>query len=133
MMFGIIDLTIVCLVIVACVFGPKSKGKRPAPVSLPENARWEKALPTQEIATVVEPEWSHNQREYYDRRPYPTEPIRIVMPPAKTSSMLGKIIVIAVCVGYILCPLDIIPDFIPIIGFSDDIVAGLIGLRALLK
>jgi len=46
---------------------------------------------------------------------------------------MRRFIVIAVCVIYILSPLDLIPDFIPLLGWGDDIAAGLIGLRALVK
>jgi uncharacterized membrane protein YkvA (DUF1232 family) len=43
---------------------------------------------------------------------------------------MQRTIVILLCVIYILSPLDIIPDVIPILGWGDDVMAGLIGLRA---
>ena len=51
----------------------------------------------------------------------------------KSGGGAGKWIVIALCIGYIVFPLDIIPDFIPVLGWGDDLAAGLIGLRALMK
>jgi uncharacterized membrane protein YkvA (DUF1232 family) len=45
----------------------------------------------------------------------------------------GKWIMILLCAIYIISPLDFIPDVIPGLGWGDDIVAGLIGLRALMK
>jgi len=37
-------------------------------------------------------------------------------------------IAILIAVGYILWPLDVLPDIIPLIGWIDDIFVGLIGL-----
>lgn len=39
-------------------------------------------------------------------------------------------VIIAVVLLYILSPIDIIPDFIPGIGYIDDIIAGIIGFNA---
>jgi uncharacterized membrane protein YkvA (DUF1232 family) len=63
---------------------------------------------------------------------------RAMQPPppsweVQKKSGAGKWIVIALCIGYIALPLDLIPDFIPILGWGDDLAAGLIGLRALMK
>ena len=46
---------------------------------------------------------------------------------------MGKFIVIGLCVLYILSPLDIIPDFLPVVGWGDDVIAALIGLRQFMK
>lgn len=39
----------------------------------------------------------------------------------------------ALCALYIVWPIDIIPDFIPVLGWGDDIAAAVIGLRQLFK
>lgn len=52
---------------------------------------------------------------------------------AKKGGGLGKLVVVACCIGYIVFPLDFIPDFIPILGWGDDLAAGIIGLKALMK
>jgi uncharacterized membrane protein YkvA (DUF1232 family) len=46
---------------------------------------------------------------------------------------LGKFVVVALCIGYILFPIDLIPDVIPVLGWGDDVVAGLIALTTLLR
>jgi Protein of unknown function (DUF1232) len=46
---------------------------------------------------------------------------------------MKKFVVIALCVIYVICPIDFIPDFIPVLGWGDDLAAGLIGLRTLIK
>jgi uncharacterized membrane protein YkvA (DUF1232 family) len=45
---------------------------------------------------------------------------------------MGKLLIVVLCLAYILSPLDVIPDVIPVAGWGDDLVAALIGLRALL-
>ncbi len=47
--------------------------------------------------------------------------------PAKTKLILGGII------AYVMLPLDIIPDFIPILGSVDDLVLVVMGLNMLLN
>jgi uncharacterized membrane protein YkvA (DUF1232 family) len=51
---------------------------------------------------------------------------RLVLKDQRTP-MLGKV-VLGVAVGYLLLPFDLIPDFIPVIGYLDDavIIPGLI-------
>ena len=44
-----------------------------------------------------------------------------------------KWIIIAVLALYIISPIDFIPDFIPVVGWIDDIVAGIVLLLVLLK
>jgi hypothetical protein len=51
------------------------------------------------------------------------------MQPAKA----GKWVVIALCVLYVISPIDVIPDVIPVLGWGDDVVAGLLGLTTALK
>lgn len=52
---------------------------------------------------------------------------------AKSGVGMGKLVVVALCAIYIISPLDFIPDVIPVLGWGDDLAAGLIGLRTLLK
>lgn len=51
----------------------------------------------------------------------------------KSGVGMGKLVVVALCAIYIISPLDFIPDVIPVLGWGDDLAAGLIGLRALFK
>lgn len=43
-----------------------------------------------------------------------------------------KILVIALAIAYVLFPLDFVPDVIPVVGWADDLLAAVIGLRAML-
>ena len=52
---------------------------------------------------------------------------------ARKGGILGKLVVMGLCIGYIVFPIDFIPDVIPILGWGDDLVAGIIGLKAMLK
>jgi uncharacterized membrane protein YkvA (DUF1232 family) len=52
---------------------------------------------------------------------------------AKKGGGLGKLVVVGLCIAYIVFPIDFIPDVIPVLGWGDDVVAGIIGLRALIK
>lgn len=36
-------------------------------------------------------------------------------------------------VGYLACPIDLVPDFIPVIGWADDAIVVLLALRAVLR
>lgn len=42
------------------------------------------------------------------------------------------IIILIISILYILSPIDLIPDFIPFIGWLDDIVAGIVGFFSLI-
>lgn len=44
-----------------------------------------------------------------------------------------KWVIVAILGLYILSPIDFIPDFIPIIGWIDDIIAGIILIKMLLS
>ncbi|MCK4956997.1 MAG: DUF1232 domain-containing protein [Candidatus Cloacimonetes bacterium] len=46
---------------------------------------------------------------------------------------VGQKAFIAGIIGYVIFPLDIIPDFIPIIGFADDLVLVVYGLNFILN
>ena len=54
-------------------------------------------------------------------------------PKKKSGGGVGKFVVMALCAIYIISPIDIIPDVFPVLGWGDDVAAGLIGLRALFK
>ena len=43
-----------------------------------------------------------------------------------------RMIVALLALLYVLSPVDAIPDFIPVVGWADDLLVGLVGLIALL-
>jgi uncharacterized membrane protein YkvA (DUF1232 family) len=43
---------------------------------------------------------------------------------------LTNIIIACVALLYIISPIDLIPDFIPIIGWIDDLIVAFIGFKA---
>lgn len=45
---------------------------------------------------------------------------------------MKKYLIPIIALVYILSPIDLIPDFVPVFGWLDDVVAFLIGLRSLL-
>ncbi len=45
----------------------------------------------------------------------------------------NKKVLVSCLIGYVVMPIDLIPDFIPIIGFIDDLVILILGLDMLLK
>lgn len=52
---------------------------------------------------------------------------------ARKGGGMGKLVVVVLCLVYIVFPIDFIPDFIPVLGWGDDLVAAIIGLKALIK
>jgi len=46
---------------------------------------------------------------------------------------LKKCLVVGLCAAYIMWPIDIVPDFIPVLGWGDDVAAAVIGVRALMN
>lgn len=57
---------------------------------------------------------------------------REVIKTLKGSSLKVKVVVSLVCL-YLLCPFDIVPDFIPVIGVLDDILVLSFGIRYIKK
>jgi len=56
-----------------------------------------------------------------DRRPFSRcQPLST----QRRGQRAGKFVVMALCALYILSPLDVFPDVIPVLGWGDDIVAG---------
>jgi len=93
------------------------------------NARKEKGKMVQQLSLLPPAERLPLERHIIDARPHRAEPVIAV----KKGGSMGKFVVVALCVAYILFPIDIIPDFIPILGWGDDMAAAIIGLRALMK
>lgn len=86
--------------------------------------------------------WAYRQWQAVRRRPdgpaivvreATAEPWQVIDPPANPPARLNKYLVLLLCVLYILWPIDLVPDFIPVAGWGDDVAALLIGLRALFK
>jgi len=44
-----------------------------------------------------------------------------------------KWVVVGILALYIISPIDLLPDFIPIVGWIDDIIAGFVLIMMLLK
>lgn len=85
-----------------------------------------------EIANLPPAERLMVEQHMINTRPYRETPM-FTPQVVKKGGGLGKFIVIALCIGYIIFPIDLIPDVIPVLGWGDDVVAGLIGLRTLFK
>lgn len=54
-------------------------------------------------------------------------------PPKPVKPAVNKWAVIALCILYIVFPLDILPDFIPVLGWGDDLAAALIAVQQFFK
>jgi len=54
------------------------------------------------------------------------------LPEMKKGGM-NKWLAASLCFLYIVWPIDIVPDFLPVVGWGDDVLAAVIGLRQLCK
>lgn len=45
---------------------------------------------------------------------------------------MRKLLTLLVCIAYVIWPLDLVPDFVPIVGWADDLVAIVVGMSQLL-
>lgn len=140
-MLGPLELLMIAFAVIAifvAVVGiPIVKALRPFVIQALKSWREKQAAKT-EIATLPPAGRVFNQQwETTDAPPYRPEPMRSSFDPPKQGGgvrfNLGKIAVIVVCVAYIVFPLDFIPDFIPILGYGDDFIAGLVALKQLVK
>jgi hypothetical protein len=52
-------------------------------------------------------------------------------PPDVKKKSMNKWLVIGLCALYIICPIDFIPDVIPVLGWGDDLAAAIIAVRAM--
>jgi hypothetical protein len=98
-----------------------------------EKRRWE-AMAQYGQAIPTSPAGQPNgQPGYAEATSYRPDPLRFgVDPPKQSRFNLGKLVVIGLCVAYILYPGDFIPDFIPVIGYGDDLMAAFVGVKQLL-
>jgi uncharacterized membrane protein YkvA (DUF1232 family) len=51
----------------------------------------------------------------------------------KKRGWFGKLVLIIAAITYVFFPIDVIPDFVPLLGIADDIVAAIISLKALIS
>jgi uncharacterized membrane protein YkvA (DUF1232 family) len=42
-------------------------------------------------------------------------------------------IVLALLLGYLLSPIDLIPDFVPVLGYADDAIIAMIAIRSAVR
>lgn len=47
--------------------------------------------------------------------------------------LMRKIAIILCCVLYVICPIDLLPDFIPVLGQCDDVGAIVLAIKSLLN
>lgn len=46
---------------------------------------------------------------------------------------MRKLAIVLGCLLYVICPIDFVPDFIPLAGQADDLVAIVLGVMSLLR
>lgn len=49
------------------------------------------------------------------------------------SVSLGTRLTMWLLIGYLACPIDLVPDFLPVIGYADDIIIVAIALRSVVR
>jgi uncharacterized membrane protein YkvA (DUF1232 family) len=60
--------------------------------------------------------------------------VRLVTRLAKDSSLpRGVRIRLGLLLAYLACPIDLVPDFIPVLGYADDVLAVLLTLRSVIR
>jgi uncharacterized membrane protein YkvA (DUF1232 family) len=60
--------------------------------------------------------------------------VRLVTRLAKDGSLpRGIRIRLALLLAYLACPIDLVPDFVPVLGYADDIVVVLLTLRSVIR
>ena len=60
--------------------------------------------------------------------------VRLIARLVRDSSVPGSTrIVLGLLVTYLLCPIDLVPDFIPVIGYADDILIAALALRVAVR
>jgi uncharacterized membrane protein YkvA (DUF1232 family) len=60
--------------------------------------------------------------------------VRLVTRLAKDGSLpRGVRIRLALLLVYLACPIDLVPDFVPVLGYADDVIAVLLTLRSVIR
>ena len=57
-----------------------------------------------------------------------SEPLSAPMPPAK-SNKVKALLLLLVLIGYVLSPVDVVPDLVPVFGNLDDLLAMYFGMQ----
>ncbi|MBP2045891.1 YkvA family protein [Methanobacterium aggregans] len=75
--------------------------------------------------------WGKNWREDFEKLKYETYALYLSYKDPKVPLYLKILIILFL--GYILSPIDLIPDFIPVLGYLDDFILVTIGIPMLMK
>lgn len=60
--------------------------------------------------------------------------VRLVTRLAKDRSQpRGVRIRLALLLAYLACPIDLVPDFVPVLGYADDVIIVLLALRSVIR
>jgi hypothetical protein len=104
---------------------------------LKHTVKWKILLP--KLLDSLQPQSGHQPPAVHTPEVIPTEPWPQaaayhlpppVSPQPAKHSPLRKYALVAICALYIIWPIDILPDFIPVLGWGDDAAAFLIAFRA---